>query len=269
MAGGIIPISSLDHPDLGPYRTLRRQEDQKARGIFVAEGLKVVERLLASRIEVVSLLATEDMLCRLAPAERTYPVYVGGRRLLERITGFRMHQGIMAVGRIPRVRPLDEIIKSASKPLFFVALDGIAHAENTGVIVRNCAAFGVQAVFVGPTACSPYLRRAVRNSMGAAFLLPVLDTDDLPSLLTGLRGGGVEILGTDPHAGLALTACDLRRDVCLVLGAEDAGISPDVGGVLTARAGLPMPSGMDSLNVSSAAAVVFYEVWRQRSGSRP
>jgi tRNA G18 (ribose-2'-O)-methylase SpoU len=100
--------------------------------------------------------------------------------------------------------------------------------------------------------------------MGAVFLLPVVHAGDLPSLLADLARRGVAILGTDPHAGRTIDASDLTRNLCLVFGSEEAGLSEGVRAVLTERLSIPMPPGVDSLNVSSAAAVALYEVRRQR-----
>lgn len=265
----MITVSDLDAPGLRPYRTLRRPEEHRREGVFVAEGLRVVRRMMDAGLETVSMLGTPEMLRRLdrLPPEDGAPVYVAGRDLLERIAGCRMHQGIMAVGRIPPEPALEDLLDSLPSPILLAALDGLAHAQNVGVLLRNCAAFGVQAVIVGPTTCSPWLRRAVRNSMGAVFQLPILHPADLAAPCAALRARGVSVLGTDPHAATALTRCDLGTDLCIVFGEEDAGISPAVCEQLTLRAGVPMKPGVDSLNVASAAAVVLYEVRRQRTGA--
>lgn len=263
----MIPVSSLDLPDLRPYRTLRRPEEHRARGIFVAEGLRVVRRLLDSPLEVLSVLTTPDMSDRLGTGltGAPFPVYMADRSLLETIAGCRMHQGIMAVGRIPEEPALDALLPSLPRPRLLAALDGIAHAENTGVVLRNCAAFGVHAVITGPTACSPWLRRAVRNSMGAVFLLPILHTTDLAEACMTLRRSGITVIGTDPHASVTLAGCDLSGDLCLIFGEEDAGLSAPVRAALTTVAAVPMAPGVDSLNVASAAAVTLYEVRRRRT----
>lgn len=264
----MITVSDLDAPELRPYRTLRRPEEHHRAGVFVAEGLRVVRRMMDAGLETVSVLGTPEMLRRLdtLPAAGGAPVYVAGRELLERIAGCRMHQGIMAVGRIPPEPVLEDLLHSLPSPLLLAALDGLAHAQNVGVVLRNCAAFGVQAVIAGPTTCTPWLRRAVRNSMGAVFRLPVLHPADLAATCAGLRARGIAVLGTDPHAATALTGYDLGADLCIVFGEEDAGLSPAVREQLTVRVGVRMAPGVDSLNVGSAAAVVLYEVRRQRTG---
>ncbi|TLY28322.1 MAG: hypothetical protein E6K56_10090, partial [Ignavibacteria bacterium] len=143
---------------------------------------KVVRRLLDSNLPVISLLLTEEWYEKLLagsplPSRPMPPniadasIFVAGKKLLESIVGFNLHQGIMAVAKMPADRSLEETLHNTSRPYLLVALDGLVSAENVGVVARNCAAFGVDAVISGETSSSPYLRRAVRNSMGAVFHL--------------------------------------------------------------------------------------------------
>ena len=172
-------ISSLDRPDLAPYLTMRRPLEHEAQGIFVAEGEKVVRRLLASRFEVVSVMLPEKLLESFRPLIAARPenltVYLAERKLLETLIGFSMYQGVLAVGRIPPPASLEDIFQKIPSPKLFVAVDALTNAENLGALVRNCAAFGVQALIVGETSSSPYLRRAVRNSMGTIFQMPIIE----------------------------------------------------------------------------------------------
>src|SRR2546422_7608625 len=166
-------IESLDLPALQPYRTMRRQLEHKAQGIFVAEGAKVVRRLLESKFIVVSLLLPERWLGDLMPLLESRPeevqVYVAEKSLLETLTGFSMYQGLLAVGKIPKRISLEEILAASPAPRLLAAADGLASAENLGALVRNAAAFGAHGLIVGETCGSPFLRRAVRSSMGAIF----------------------------------------------------------------------------------------------------
>src|SRR5579859_3071385 len=163
-------IDSLDLPELQPYRTMRRQLEHRQQGIFVAEGEKVVRRLLASAFGVISVLLPQKWLDELRPLLESRPerihVFVAPKALLEQLTGFSMYQGLLAVGKIPNPRTLDEVMGAAEHPFLLVATDGLTSAENLGALVRNCAAFGVQALLVGESCTSPFLRRAVRSSMG-------------------------------------------------------------------------------------------------------
>ena len=127
-------IESLDLPDLQPYRTMRRQEEHRQQGIFVAEGEKVVRRLLESSFTVVSVLLPEKWLYELKPLieqRRDQPrVFVAENTLLETLTGFSMYQGLLAVGKVPAQPALDEILTRSSKPRLLVGVDGLSSAEN-------------------------------------------------------------------------------------------------------------------------------------------
>src|ERR1039457_5146309 len=174
-------IESFDLPELQPYRTMRRQHDHREQGIFVAEGEKVVRRLLESKFSVVSVLLPEKWLQELGPLLQARPeelkVFVAYKALLETLTGFSMYQGLLAVGKIPIMPTLAEVVARSSEPRLLVATDALSSAENLGALVRNCAAFNAQALIVGETCGSPFLRRAVRSSMGAIFQLPIVETD--------------------------------------------------------------------------------------------
>ena len=266
-------IENLDLPELAPYRTLRRPTEHAAQGIFVAEGDKVVRRLLESHFEVLSVLLSAARLAEFEPLlairkEQVIPTYAVARKgVLEALIGFEMFQGVLAVGRIPAATSLATIL-AVPRPGLFVAVDGLTSAENMGVLTRNCAAFGVQALIVGETCASPYLRRAVRNSMGTIFRLPVLESSNLATTLTQLRRSGVRCIAAHPHSEqILLGQTDLRGDCCLVFGSEGHGISPAVLAACDDAVAIPMASGVDSLNVSAAAAVFLYEAGRQRERS--
>jgi len=266
----VIPVESLDYPELAPYRTMRQPVDHLRRGIFVAEGEKVVRRLVDSSLTIESMLLTpewHERLFRDAPraGETTFTVFVAAKELLEEIVGFHLHQGIMAVGRVPAAPPLPAWAATLGAKGLLVALDGLVNSENVGVIVRNAAGFGVDAILSGDTSSSPYLRRAVRNSMGAVFSLPVFGTESLPKSLQLLRDEqAFEIIGADPGGGESLNDARFGGRVCLVLGNEGNGLSEEVLDACTRRIAIPMQNGTDSLNVANASAVFLYELSRAR-----
>jgi tRNA G18 (ribose-2'-O)-methylase SpoU len=281
-------ISSLDLPELAPYRTMRRSAEHEAQGIFIAEGEKVARRLLESRFTVVSLvlpgykLADYRALLEARPEHVT--VYLAEKPLLETLVGYSLFQGVLAIGKIPPPASLAEILQKSPAPKLFVAIDELSNAENLGALVRNCVAFGVHGLIVGETSSSPFLRRAVRNSMGAIFQLPVWEVktandavrvrrDDPPKFslaqtLHDLRARGIRCLAAHPHAsGKTLSQADFSGDCCVVFGSEGHGISKNVLEACDEAVAIPMANEVDSLNVGAAAAVFLYEVQRQRGKS--
>jgi tRNA G18 (ribose-2'-O)-methylase SpoU len=265
---------------------MRRPLDQEAQGIFVAEGEKVVRRLLESRFAVVSVVLPEKWLEDFRPLLEARPetvaVYLADKALLETLIGFSMFQGILAVGKIPAPVSLDDILTRSPKPQLLVAVDALTNAENLGALVRNCVAFNTQALIVGETSSSPFLRRAVRNSMGTLFRLPVVELAKhgqrhqfttkphttnltLANCLIQLRDRGVRCLAAHPHTDKTkLSQADFTGDCCVVFGSEGFGISTPVLEACDDRVVIPMPPAVDSLNVAAAAAVFLYEVNRQR-----
>jgi tRNA G18 (ribose-2'-O)-methylase SpoU len=248
---------------------MRRQMEHREQGIFVAEGEKVVRRLLESRFKVLSVLLPEKWVASLerllSVRGEEVQVFVAEKKLLETLTGFSMYQGLLAVGKVPEQIPLGEILGRAPRPWLVAAVDSLSSAENLGALVRNCAAFEAAALVVGETSASPYLRRAVRNSMGTVFQLPVVETRSLVQTLGELRGRGIRCIAAHPHVqGRTLFETELKGDCCLVFGSEGYGISKQVLEACDEAVAVPMPPTVDSLNVGSAAAVFLYEARRQR-----
>jgi tRNA G18 (ribose-2'-O)-methylase SpoU len=264
-------VTTLDDRLLQPYRTLRRPVEHQREGIFVAEGEKVVRRLLESSLEILSLLLTPEWLENLRPILTSRPedlqVFVAPKSIVESIVGFHLHQGIMAVARIPQPHLLGEALRQCHAPRLLVAVDGLTNAENLGVLVRNCAAFGVDAFLVGETSSNPYLRRAVRNSMGTIFRLSVVQLADLGATIHELKSvHGIRVIAAHPHTEQrALHDASFGGDCCIVFGSEGEGISESVLAVCDELVAIPMNDGVDSLNVASASAVFLYEVQRQRN----
>jgi len=277
-------VTSLNLPELQPYRTLRRPLEHIRDGIFVAEGEKVVRRLLTSDMTIISMLMTSqwyDQLFDIAdPSSAINPsihqsirqpftIFLADKHLLESIVGFNLHQGIMAVAKVPAPETLEKVITGITKPHLLIALDGLVNSENVGVIVRNCAAFGVDGIIVGETSSSPYLRRAVRNSMGAVFGLPVVHSSNLVESLSMIKKNySTKIIAAHLGDDNSIHTTDLCENICIVLGNEGEGISKTVLNVCDMGATIPMMNGTDSLNVASASAVFLYETRKQRNYPR-
>jgi tRNA G18 (ribose-2'-O)-methylase SpoU len=264
-----VPLTDLNLPEITPYRTLRQSVEHFREGIVVVEGEKVVRRLVESPLRIISLLTTPEWLEIYKPflqnRDESIIAYHASKSLLESIVGFHLHQGIMALAKIPQLNSLDKFISHASLPYLFVALDGLTNAENVGVVVRNCAAFGVQGIIVGETSSSPYLRRSVRNSMGTVFSIPVYHSPNLVETVNNLRSYyNCSIVAAHPHGVHSIGEVKFEQNLCIILGSEGEGISPDVLQTCDSTIAIPMLSGVDSLNVASAAAVFLYEIQRQR-----
>lgn len=270
-------VYSLNIPELQPYLTLRRPFEHIKQGIFVAEGEKIVRRLLHSNLNIISMLMTPQWYAQLFTNDyqdiqycnttslQQATIYITDKLLIETIVGFNLHQGIMAVGKVPSELSLDELL-TKSPPRLYISIDGLTNAENVGLLVRNCVGFGADVLIVGETSSSPYLRRAVRNSMGTIFRLPVIHAVSLSEMLTTLKNDhGFRIICAHPSGSINLHNADLTDDICIVFGNENSGISPDILSICTETITIPMLNEIDSLNVACASAVFLYEVRKNRA----
>ena len=256
-------------PELIPYRTMKAQHSHLGGGVFVAEGDKLVHRLIDSSLGLRSVLAPVDRVdaleARLRATCRTVDLFVAPRSVLEGFTGFPIYQGILALGEVPRPDSLQDLLAGPG-PVLLSAMDGLTSGENVGAVIRNASAFGARGLIIGPTSAHPYLRRSVRSSMGMVFHQPYVLAASLPESLRQLRSAGVTVVAAHPGA----SACSVHRlpahrPLCVVLGAEGEGISPEVLDVCEVSASIAMESGVDSINVAAASAVFFSEIRRLRA----
>ena len=264
-------IERGDDPRLSDYRELR---DAAARRriegdrFFIAEGPVAIERLLATRHRVRSVLVSEQKYARLAelldPLDA--PVYVVDQALLHDIVGFDLHRGaIAAADRLPHPS-LDELVRRARR---LAVLEGLNDPENLGAIARSARALGVDGLVLDPTCIDPYTRRTVRVSMGEILHLPAcrIGPPDWPEQTLGqLHALGFETWAMTPADDADdVWKVPVPEHLAIVLGAEGPGLDRRTLSATSRRVRLPIRPDVDSLNVGAAAAVTFAIVDR-RSG---
>ena len=258
-------IDSLDDPRIAVYRNLKDRTLARWEGRFIAEGLLVVRRLLASDYAAESVLVAERRSDEIAPhVPPGVPVYILPAREISRIVGFGFHAGALACGRRKPLGSLDDLAPTWAGPVTLVVLPKITNAENLGWLLRISAAFGAAAVVLGGECCDPFYRQAIRVSMGTVFALPIVRSGHLPADLARLRDDGRFELAAavlDPDAE-PLHAARRGERLALLFGNEATGLDAETLALCTRRLTLPMQLGTDSLNVAVAAAVFLYHFTR-------
>lgn len=283
----IVPISSLDGPQLAPYRDqkdawLRARHNPEATGpttgtgldggLFMAEGELVVAELIRSRHEVVSVLAAEHRLAEIGPLlaglAPGVPVFVGPPELLARLVGFKMHRGVLACGRAATPTTEAELVAGVRT---IVALEDLANHDNIGGIFRCVRALGggEAGVLLSPRCCDPLYRRALRVSIGHALHVPWAWAADWPGALDRMRKGGVAALaltpGADPVDLHELANGRLRGDrIAILAGAEGPGLTAQAMARADLRVRIPMDSAVDSLNVTVSVALSLHALCANR-----
>jgi tRNA G18 (ribose-2'-O)-methylase SpoU len=260
----IVPVAAPDDPCLADYGGLRgleqRQRAELAAGVFIAEGITVIERMLLSPYRVRSLLLHPRMLDRLRPLIEPLPVpvYVADRATLEAITGFDLHRGALACAERPALRPLGELLAGTTR---LAVLEGLNDGENLGAIARSARAFGIDALVVDPTTIDPLYRRAVRVSMGEMLMLPWTRVLEWPHALDEISACGFEVAAFTPaDDAIDLGSWKPSSRVAVLLGAEGPGLSAGSFAAAETRVRIPISPSVDSLNVGHAAAVAFHHL---------
>ncbi len=253
----IVEILSADQLEL--FRNIeRRWRELLKKGIFYAEGEQVVAALLRSRVDIFTILITSKLLeqYRSLMNGRNVQVFVTDKSSMERITQRRLNQGLVALGRIPESPPLETFF---SEDGCIVALNAIDHAVNVGSIVRNCAAFNVDAIVCDEATIDPYCWRAIKSSIGAIFSLPIYSTSEFVSTLKSAQSKGFELIVAEPSATTTVNRLKPASKVCLIFGNEHKGVSPDVLDLKPKRISIPVQN-VDSLNVASASAIFLHHI---------
>jgi len=256
----VIPIVDIDDPRLDIYRHLKQTNQTRWEQIFIAEGEKLVERLLESDFETLSILAATTHVERLLPRVlEGIPIYVIPANEIDRLIGFHFHRGVLACGRRKPSPTLESLWVDTPSPVTLVLCPDIKDPENLGAILRISAAFGVQGVLVGRDGTDPYSRRVLRVSMGTIFRLPVVQIDDWATAFQKLAAAGFETAATilDPSAESLTTARRPDR-FALAFGCEGHGLSADFVAQCNRRVTIPMANGVDSLNVAVSAGIFLH-----------
>jgi tRNA G18 (ribose-2'-O)-methylase SpoU len=247
-------------PRISDYMGLRDRKESDE--FMIAESAVVVERLLASRFGVRSYLFSpkgwERMKDVVEAHPRFAPVYVADNDIIESITGFDLHRGILASAGRRGWPTLPDVVGRATR---LVVLEGSNDHENIGVIARSARGLGFDGMILDPTCADPYYRRSIRVSMGEILHLPITRAATWPDPLAYLVKQGFELWALTPDADAeSLFAMGMPEKVALIAGAEGPGLLPSTRARTHYDVRIPMHHGVDSLNLGHALAIAMAAV---------
>ena len=249
-----------------PYRDLRfagTREHPLHGTCFIAEGRILVEDLLVAgrqgRLKVVSVAA---MTSAAAAVRDQLPegteLLTAEPAALSELAGFPFHRGLMACAQVPPPPPLAALNEARR----LLVLPRLYDSENLGLLLRSAAALGLDGVLAGPGP-GQWTRRTVRVSMGAVWRIPVWRVEDpwpvLAEWKRSAKGSEVVAAALTPHAEDARTWTPSAR-CALVMGPEDTGLDEAQLACCDRSVAIPMASGMDSLNVAAAGAILMFRM---------
>ncbi len=264
----VVVIDGPDDPRVADYREIGDHDRLVARGLFVAEGRLVVERLLDDRVHIQSLLlnraALEALRPRLETLGRETTTFVAATEDFEALTGFPLHRGCLALAERPAPRLLDDLLMRAQS---IVLLENVGNPDNVGGVFRNAAAFGAGAVVLSHGCADPLYRKAIRTSMAATLRVPFASVP-FPDLwgeaLARVRAAGFHLVAltlSDGAIDIAEFAARARAGrFALLLGTEGGGLSAEAEQAADSRVRIPITSVVDSLNVSVASGIALHRL---------
>jgi 23S rRNA (guanosine2251-2'-O)-methyltransferase len=228
------------------------------------ETIWLAERKEGKRLRQVMALA----------AERGTPIQTVSDSRLTEVAGTTAHQGIVAFVASTAPLSFDQLttqlmVQRPVPPL--VILDGVTDPRNLGAIIRSAAAFGIGGVILPGRRAAGLTGIVAKVAAGGLEHVVVAEVTNLSQTLERLKRVGFWIVGADEHAEMSCQTFAFPTQLALVLGEEGSGISPLVKRHCDALVSIPTRGPLRSLNVSVAAAVLFYEVMGQdlRQGGTP
>lgn len=266
------PLIEIEHADddrLTDYVRLRdsslRRRLETERGLFIAEGEKVIRRAADAGYRPRSFLLTRRWLPGLADVLERWPqapTFVVEEGLAEEVTGFHVHRGALACYLREERHSVADLLALDR----LVVLEDIVDHTNVGAILRNAAGLGWDGALLAPRAADPLYRRAIKVSSGTVFSLPwarLADWYETPALLA--RAGFVTVALTLAPDAVALDTLRARlgvsrSKVAVFAGTEGAGLSDRWTAAASVRATIPMHGGVNSLNVAAATAIACYSL---------
>jgi tRNA G18 (ribose-2'-O)-methylase SpoU len=258
---GVVAIDSLEDPRLADYSHLTDVALRKSGGgLYIAESLLVLQRAIAAGHRPRSVLALGSSLDDAVEATRDFdiPIFSGPPELLEQLTGYLLHRGLIAAMHRPELPDPADLLRDARR---VVILENVVDPTNVGAIFRSVAAIGADAVLVTQQCSDPFYRRAIRVSMGTVLQVPWTRVGDWSSTRALLTASGFQVAAlalADNAVSLRQFAASAPERVALVLGTEGDGLTPDALAAADTIVTIPMAHGIDSLNVAATAAVAMY-----------
>ncbi len=261
-------ITSAHNPRVKQAVRLRDHRQRRKEQLILIDGVRELARAITAGVALREVFVCQE-LCRSEEARRLLENLPssGGQRfdvteaVFAKLAFGQRGEGVVGVAEVLRQR-LEDIVLPTN-PLVAV-LEGVEKPGNVGAVLRSADGAGISALVVADPRTDLFNPNVIRASLGTIFSLPVAAAAP-GDVLAWLRGCGLQILAARVEGSVSYTEVDYRQPTAIVLGSEAQGLTSLWSGDGVRAIRLPMLGVADSLNVSTAAAVLFYEALRQRT----
>ena len=228
---------------------------RRSEGSFLAEGSKLVQELAKTLPIKVILYTAKALEKEPRLAALCQEQYLIEPHVAEKLADATATQGVFAVFETPRCS-----LESLHRGGHYLALERVQDPGNVGALIRSAAAFGFDAVILGPGCASPWAPKTLRSGMGAAGQIPVLEVPSLPDALTHLGQQGVTCLAAALYNSQPLSQVPARFDggLCVVIGSEGQGLTQQAVDACALSVRIPITQRVESLNAGVAGSVLLW-----------
>lgn len=262
----MIQITDISDNRIDHFRELKKiANDNTINDLFVAEGEKVVLKLLNSNLRIISIFTLEEFYFKYkelidSRLENSNQIYIADKEIMSQIIGYKIHSGIMALAVEKDKTDLDKLDNR------IIVLNRIIDTENVGSIVRNAAAFDFGSIMYDNATSSPYLRRAVRVSLGNIFSRKHYKSDNLIDDLNYLKSLGYMIIAAEiTNNSYPIYHFDFPEKFAVIFGNEGNGVDRELLKISDYIVHIPIMPNVDSINVAASSAVFMYDIQNSRS----
>jgi len=256
-------ITSLQNPLVKQIRKLHRAKERHEQQLFLLEGTHLLEEAYAANCSFAVVCCTPEwqqahLQLWQQIVDRSQRIELVSEAVLQAMATTVNPDGIVAT--VQRF-----LVSRIQRPLTLgIALETLQDPGNLGTVIRTAAAVDADGLWISANSVDLDHPKVLRASAGQWFHLPMVVSVNLQAEIQEYKNQGVQVVATLPSATLTYWQVDLTCPTLILLGNEGSGLSPDLSAISDVAVKIPLASGVESLNVAIAAALMLYEARRQR-----
>lgn len=262
-------IESIDNPKIKEIRSLRKKKYRITLGKYFIEGRRIVAEAIEHGAKIDKVIISRNYKWdeniqdpRLAPGLRSIETLIVTEKVFRSIAITESPQGILAVIH-KEERSIENTLEKLPENPFIVTLESVQDPGNMGTIIRTAEAAGVDLILVTKNCTDPYGDKALRSSMGAIFLVPIIEVEEM-DWVDLLKKQNIQLIATDLSAKKSYEELDYSGGINLIIGNEGHGISKALLDQADEKTIIPIFGNIESLNVSIAAGILIYKAREKR-----
>lgn len=263
----MIEIKSRKNPLIKEIKSLYRKKERKNKGLFIVEGIKIIEEIIDRKYSFRAIIYTDlilenhdgrQLLFKMGNIKNLVHV---PDDIFREISDTENPQGILGVANIP-INNIEKLDLNTAK--FLLYLDRVQDPGNMGTIIRTADAFKIDGIIISEGSVDPYNPKVVRATMGSIFRVPLYFTDDGLSEIKRIKSKGIKIYASSLIASIDIGKINLKNSSMVIIGNESSGVSDEIYDLSDNLIKIPMPGESESLNAGVAASIIMYEAMTQK-----